>query len=155
MELGASWPHWHDSTICPYPSEINPFLWPSHFWQAQLVSFLVGLRTYQHPGTTRHCVSMKFPVPMEKKSDLAQRWSGHFETRTVQCRLHCSVCWTQNMWFSFSLETLFETAFAVISILQVTRRNACGRSCKRPLFLLEFNHKWKASTDCDKTLRYT
>ena len=50
MELGGSLPHSQESTTCPYPSQINPFLCPSHFWQAQLVSFLVGLRTYQHPG---------------------------------------------------------------------------------------------------------
>ena len=49
MELGVSLPHSQESTTCPYPSQINPFLCPSHFWQAQLVSFLVGLRTYQHP----------------------------------------------------------------------------------------------------------
>jgi len=29
---------------------MNPFLCPSHFWQAQIISLLVGLRTYQHPG---------------------------------------------------------------------------------------------------------
>jgi len=51
MELGVSLPHSQQSTICPYPNQINPFLCPSHFWQAQLVSFLVGLTTYQHPGT--------------------------------------------------------------------------------------------------------
>jgi len=52
MELGSSLPHSQESTTCPYPSQINPFLCPSHFWQEQLVSFLVGLRTYQHPGTS-------------------------------------------------------------------------------------------------------
>jgi hypothetical protein len=51
MELGGSLPHSQASTTCPYPSQINSFHCPSHFWQAQLVSFLVGLRTYQHPGT--------------------------------------------------------------------------------------------------------
>jgi len=51
MELGGSLPHSQESTTCPYPSQINPFLCPSHFSQAQLVSFLVGLRTYQHSGT--------------------------------------------------------------------------------------------------------
>jgi len=50
MELGSSLPHSQQSTTCPYPNQINPFLCPSQFWQAQLVSFLVGLRTYQHPG---------------------------------------------------------------------------------------------------------
>ena len=50
MELGGSLPHSQQSTTCQYPSQINPFLCPSHFWQSQLVSFLVGLRTYQHPG---------------------------------------------------------------------------------------------------------
>ena len=55
MEIGGSLPHSQQSTTCPYPSQINPFLCPSHFWQAQLVSFLVGLRTYQHPGSeTQH-----------------------------------------------------------------------------------------------------
>jgi len=49
MEHGGSLPHSQQSTTCPYSSQINPFLCPSHFWQAQLVSFLVGLRTYQHP----------------------------------------------------------------------------------------------------------
>jgi len=50
MELGSSLPHSQKSTTCPYPSQIIPFLCPSHFWQAQLVSFLVGLRTYQPRG---------------------------------------------------------------------------------------------------------
>jgi len=50
MELGGSLPHSQQSTTCPYPSQINPFLCPSHFWQMQLVSFLVRLRTYQHPS---------------------------------------------------------------------------------------------------------
>jgi len=50
MELGGSLPHSQVSTTCPYPSQINPFHCPSQFWQAQLVSVLVGLRTYQHPG---------------------------------------------------------------------------------------------------------
>jgi len=50
MELGGSLPHSQQSTTCPYPSQINTFLCPSQFWQAQLVPFLVGLRTYQHPG---------------------------------------------------------------------------------------------------------
>ena len=50
MELGGSLPHSQESTTCPYPSQINPFLCPSHFWQAQLVSFLVRLRAYQYPG---------------------------------------------------------------------------------------------------------
>jgi len=53
MKLGGSLPHSKESTTCPYPSQINQFLCPSHFWQSQLVSFLVGLRTYQHPGTYR------------------------------------------------------------------------------------------------------
>ena len=52
MELGGSLPHSQESTTFPYRSQINPFLCPSHFLQAQLVSFLVGLRTYQHPGIT-------------------------------------------------------------------------------------------------------
>jgi len=52
MEDGGSLPHSKVSTTCPYPSQINPFLCPSHFWQTQLVSFLVGLRTYQHLGTS-------------------------------------------------------------------------------------------------------
>jgi len=51
MELGGSLPHSQQSTTCPYPSQTNPILCPSYFWQAQLVSFLVGLRTYQHPGS--------------------------------------------------------------------------------------------------------
>ena len=52
MEPGGSLKHSQESTTCPYPSKISPFLCPSHFWQVQLVSFLVGLRTYQHPGIT-------------------------------------------------------------------------------------------------------
>jgi len=51
MELGGDLPHSQQSTTCPYPSQINAFLCPSHFWQTQLVSFLVRLSTYQHPGT--------------------------------------------------------------------------------------------------------
>ena len=48
MEVVSSLPHSQQATTSTYPSQINPFLCPSHFWQAQLVSFLVGLRTYQH-----------------------------------------------------------------------------------------------------------
>jgi len=55
MELGCSLPHSQESTTCPSPSQINPLLCPSHFSQAQLVSFLVGPRTYQHPGTHYRC----------------------------------------------------------------------------------------------------
>jgi len=64
MELGGSLTHSQKSTTCPYPSQINPFLFPAHFWQAQLVSFLVGLRTYQHPcriyviAESRLCVAI-------------------------------------------------------------------------------------------------
>jgi len=50
MELGGSLPHSQKSTTCPYPSQINPFLCSTHVWQDQLVSFLVWIRTYQHPG---------------------------------------------------------------------------------------------------------
>jgi len=50
MELGGSLPHSQEPTTYPYRSQINPFFCPSHFWQAQLVSCLVGLMTYQHPG---------------------------------------------------------------------------------------------------------
>ena len=31
MELGGSLPRSQESTTCPYRSEINPFLCPSHF----------------------------------------------------------------------------------------------------------------------------
>jgi len=51
MEFGSSLPHSQEYTTCPYPSQINAFFCPSQFWQAQLVSILVGLRTYQHPNT--------------------------------------------------------------------------------------------------------
>ena len=51
MEIGCSLPHSQQSTTCPYPSQINPFLFSTHLWQAQLVSFLVGIRTYQHRGS--------------------------------------------------------------------------------------------------------
>ena len=51
MDLGGSLPHSQESTTCPYPRQVNPFLCSSHFRQAKLVSFLVGLRTYQHPVT--------------------------------------------------------------------------------------------------------
>ena len=44
-------PNFQVSTTSPFPTQINPFLYPSHFWQAQLVSLVVGLRTYQHPCT--------------------------------------------------------------------------------------------------------
>ena len=47
MEFGGSLPHPQQSTNCPYPNQINPLFCPSHYWQAQLISFLVGLRTYQ------------------------------------------------------------------------------------------------------------
>jgi len=56
MELEGSLPHSQQSTTCSCPSQINPFLCPSHFWQTQFVSFLVGLRTYQHPRYGQGCV---------------------------------------------------------------------------------------------------
>jgi len=46
MEPGGSLPHSQQSTTCPYPSQINAFI-PLPI---TLVSVLVGLRTYQHPG---------------------------------------------------------------------------------------------------------
>jgi hypothetical protein len=52
MELGGSLPHSQESTTCPYRSQISPFLCPSHFWLAQLVSFLVGLRSYEYAGSS-------------------------------------------------------------------------------------------------------
>jgi len=51
MELVGSLPHLQGSTTGPYPSQINSFLCPSHFSEARLVSFLVGLKTYQHPDS--------------------------------------------------------------------------------------------------------
>ena len=51
IELWYSLPHSQQSTTCPYPNQINPLLCPSQFWRAQFVSFLVGLRTYQHPSS--------------------------------------------------------------------------------------------------------
>jgi len=62
MELRGSLPHSQGSTTCPYPSHINPFLCPSHFWQAQFVYFLVGLRTYQHPGITLWYILLLTPL---------------------------------------------------------------------------------------------
>ena len=50
MGIGDSLPHLQQPTTCPYPSQINPFLFASHFRKARLLSFLVGLRTYQHRG---------------------------------------------------------------------------------------------------------
>ena len=66
MELGGSLPHSQQSTTCPYPSGINPFLCPSHFCWAQLVSFLVGLRAYQHHGTVE-IVNVAFSRGYKKK----------------------------------------------------------------------------------------
>ena len=54
MELGVSLPHSQESTTCPYPSQIEPFLCPLHFWQVHFFSFLVGLRTYQHAGKYKY-----------------------------------------------------------------------------------------------------
>ena len=67
MILGGSLPCSQQPTTCPYPSQIDPFLCPSHFWQAQFVSFLVGLRTYQHSGT-RRSNSRYFWVTVRKKA---------------------------------------------------------------------------------------
>ena len=50
MELAVSLPHSQQPTICPYRSQIYPFLFPSKCWQLQPVYFLVGLKTYQHRG---------------------------------------------------------------------------------------------------------
>jgi len=36
MELGGSLPHSQESTTCPYSSQINPFLCPSHFGRSSL-----------------------------------------------------------------------------------------------------------------------
>ena len=51
IELGGSLPHSQGPPLFICLRQIWPFLCPSHFWQARLVSFLVGLRTYQHPGS--------------------------------------------------------------------------------------------------------
>jgi len=50
MELAGSLPHSQKPTTCPYPSQINPFLFPSKCWQLLLVYVLVGLKSYQHRG---------------------------------------------------------------------------------------------------------
>jgi len=42
MELGGSLSHSQESTTFTYPTQINPFLCPSHFWQAQLVPSWLG-----------------------------------------------------------------------------------------------------------------
>ena len=79
MELGGSLPHSQKSATCPYPSQIDPFLCPSHFWQAQLVFVQVGLRTYQHPSVTMcsligwytHCrETYFFKVPWSEKQNV-------------------------------------------------------------------------------------
>jgi len=72
MELGGSLPHPQQPTTCPYPSQINPFLCPSHFRQAQLVSFLVGLRTYQHPYIA-HILRVLLNNIIEGKIDVTGR----------------------------------------------------------------------------------
>ena len=56
VEIVGSLPHSQQPTTCPYTNQINPFLRPSLFWQAWLVSFLIGLRTYQHQVFAVHYV---------------------------------------------------------------------------------------------------
>ena len=68
MQLGGSLPHSQQSTTCPYPSQINPFLCPSHFWQVQLVSFLIGLRTYQQLDTYDPQIS-RFTIRLYRKKN--------------------------------------------------------------------------------------
>ena len=97
MELGGSLPHSQESTTCPFPSQINPFLCPSHFSQAQLVSFLVGLRTYLHPGKD---ASRNHPILFIKVTERLKLILS-IET-TVQCTgllLYESVVWRRELCF--------------------------------------------------------
>ena len=57
--------------MCPYPSQISPFLCPSYVCQAQLVSFLVRLKTYQHPGSNANC-------PLFENSDRCVKYEDSF-----------------------------------------------------------------------------
>jgi len=102
MELGGSLPHSQESTTCPYPSQINPFLCPSHFWQVQLVSFLVGLRTYQHPSMTTcsligrytHCrKTYFFKVPWSEKQNVPLIVGIHLQNYTMSVPSHRITIW--------------------------------------------------------------
>ena len=48
VELVSSLPHSQQATTSTYPSQINPSVHHTSDWRS-FVSFLIGLRTYQHP----------------------------------------------------------------------------------------------------------
>ena len=67
-ELGGSLPHSQVSTNRPSPSQINPFLCPSHFWQAHLF-FL--------PAQDKD-----LSAPRYKQNDMKE-WKCHFHSSSL------------------------------------------------------------------------
>jgi hypothetical protein len=80
MELGDSLTHLKESTTCPYTNQINPYLYPSRFSQAQFVSFLVGLRTYQHPWQWQVKPYRVRHVWEDNTKNLLKKCNGRFST---------------------------------------------------------------------------
>jgi len=111
MELGDSIPHSQQSTTCPYPSQINPFLCLSHFWQAQLVSFLVGLRIYQHHGTVHHWVNSWLPNHQFNQAFGTVLSCYKLDLSSCQGHLKCHYKWIgeinyRHKWYRSSLTTM-------------------------------------------------
>ena len=91
MELGGSLPHSQQSNTCLYLSQINPILCPSHFGLAQLVSFLVGLRTYQHPvvyETAKLCrkAHRTYVSPNKHSQNLGATWKFYLQFQTYELK---------------------------------------------------------------------
>jgi len=116
MELWGSLPHSQQSIksiTCPYPCQTNPFLCPSHFWQAQLVSFLVGLSSYQHPGKlVKICAweqiqSTGSNRKIAKEQFVQLNTQGLYRYHNARNRYFCSTSW--NILYSiFNNEKCFE-----------------------------------------------
>jgi len=119
MELGGSLPHSQEFTTCPYPNQINPFPCLSHFCQAQIVSFLVGLRTYQYPceNSNTHSYKVKgenqqdatntmFIIKLSVSTCFGHHYAHHQENKTVHYCIWCSA-WVCRLWLVVVLWSCF------------------------------------------------
>jgi len=129
MELGSSLPHSQESTTCPYPSQINPFLCPSHFRQAQLVSLLVGLRTYQHPDNSLAGSHIGNTSYSHLRDDLfgVVTWDWHLETL---------------MDFLYLSKNANTVTVSILSYKPATMRRQVGWMAKHSDFILEGGGTW-------------
>ena len=95
--------HYHIHKSPPPVSTLtkkNPFLCLSHFWQAQLVSVLVGLRTYQHPGI------IGVDCKIHKKH--VNTWHN--------MRYNCKCQWNFGRFEHFSVQIIFTNCNSLVQI---------------------------------------